>query len=204
MVSSHARDPEVGVPISGIGGIETWRDAAEFLLLGATSVQVCTAVMHFGYRIVEDMIDGLSNWLEEKGVAKVTGIVGRAVPNVTDWGKLDLRYNLKARVDYQKCIGCNLCFVACEDGAHQAIELDGPAVRTAAGETRPGPRIVDEECVGCNLCSLVCPVQGCISMARVDTYGEPLSWDEMKARGLADPYAEGDHRKNWLPGARGH
>src|SRR5207248_1815756 len=95
--------------------------------------------------------------------------------------------DVKARVDYQKCIGCNLCFIACEDGAHQAIELDGPEVRMASGQVRAGPRIVDPECVGCNLCSLVCPVQGCISMVRVDQSEEPLSWNQRKERGITEP-----------------
>ena len=183
LVSTLARDAQVGLPISGIGGIETWRDAVEFLLLGATGVQVCTAVMHYGYRIVEDLVDGLTNYLQEKGLGSVKQLVGRAVNRIDDWGNLDLRYDVKARVDYQKCIGCNLCYVACEDGAHQAIELDGPRIATG----QPGPRIVDAECVGCNLCYLVCPVQGCISMVRVDRSTEPLSWNERKARGITGP-----------------
>jgi dihydropyrimidine dehydrogenase (NAD+) subunit PreA len=187
MVSSLARDPAVGLPLSGIGGIETWRDAVEFLLLGATSVQVCTAVMHYGYRIVEDLIDGLRGYLAEKGLQSVRQLIGGAVHRIDDWGNLDLRYDVKARVDHQKCIGCNLCYVACEDGAHQAIELDGPMVRMASGQMRPGPRIVDAECVGCNLCSLVCPVQGCISMVRVDHHTETLSWNERKVRGITEP-----------------
>src|ERR687886_596722 len=104
MVSELRRDPEVGVPISGIGGIQTWRDAAEFLLLGATTVQVCTAVMHYGYRIVEDMIDGLSNYLDEKGHASVREIIGASVRRVTDWGHLDLNYKTVARIDHKLCI----------------------------------------------------------------------------------------------------
>ena len=187
MLSSLARDAQVGVPISGIGGIETWKDAVEFLLLGASSVQVCTAVMHYGYRIVEDLIDGLTAYLEEKKLARVTDIIGKAVPNVTDWGKLDLRWDVKARVDYDKCIGCNLCYVACRDGAHQAIELDGPVIKAAEGGTRPGPRVLDSECVGCNLCSLVCPAQGCISMVRVDSSTTPMNWNEFQASGLKEP-----------------
>jgi dihydropyrimidine dehydrogenase (NAD+) subunit PreA len=187
MVSALARDSQVQLPLSGIGGIETWRDAVEFLLLGASGVQVCTAVMHYGYRIVEDLIDGLSGYLRERGMKSVRELVGKAVPRIDDWGNLDLRYDVKARVDHQKCIGCNLCYVACEDGAHQAIELDGPLVRMASGGERAGPRIVDAECVGCNLCSLVCPVQGCITMERVDEGTEPLSWNQRRARGIVTP-----------------
>lgn len=175
MVSELARDPEVGVPISGIGGVQTWRDAAEFLLLGATTVQVCTAVMHYGYRIVEDMIDGLSNYLDEKGYRSVSEIVGASVRRVTDWGNLDLNYKTVARIDHSKCIQCNLCHVACEDGAHQCI----PLVRMN-GTRYP---VVDEhECVGCNLCHLVCPVPGCINMVRLDDGSNPLTWRELSAR----------------------
>jgi dihydropyrimidine dehydrogenase (NAD+) subunit PreA len=187
MVSSLARDPLVGLPISGIGGIETWRDAVEFMLLGSSGVQVCTAVMHYGYRIIEDLIDGLTGYLREKGLTRSSDLVGKAVHRIDDWGNLDLRYDVKARVDHAKCIGCNLCYVACEDGAHQAIELDGPQVKMASGLLRAGPRIVDSECVGCNLCALVCPVQGCISMVRVDRSQEELSWNERKQRGITTP-----------------
>jgi len=175
MVSELARDPEVGVPISGIGGISTWRDAAEFLLLGATNVQVCTAVMHYGYRVVEDLIDGLSNYLDEKGFSSVREIVGLSAPRVTDWGNLDLGYKTVARIDHSKCIQCNLCHVACEDGAHQCIPLV-----EVGGRRLP---VVDEaECVGCNLCYLVCPVPGCISMVRLDDGTASVSWRELASR----------------------
>jgi dihydropyrimidine dehydrogenase (NAD+) subunit PreA len=175
MVSELARDAEVGVPISGIGGISTWRDAAEFLLLGASNVQVCTAVMHHGYRIVEDMIDGLSNYMDEKGFATVGDMVGASAPRVTDWGNLDLNYKTVARIDHAKCIQCNLCHVACEDGAHQCV----PLVQVN-GKRYP---VVDEaECVGCNLCYLVCPVPGCISMVRLDDGTNPLTWREFTSR----------------------
>ena len=168
MVSEIARDPETnGKPISGIGGIGTWRDAAEFMALGAGSVQVCTAAMHYGFRIVEDMIAGLSNWMDEKGYARLEDFVGKAVPNVTDWQFLNLNYDIKARIDQDKCIQCGLCHIACEDTAHQAIlkEKDG----------KRHFEVVDDECVGCNLCMHVCPVDGCISMERVDD-GSYANW----------------------------
>jgi dihydropyrimidine dehydrogenase (NAD+) subunit PreA len=192
MLSSLARDPKIQLPISGIGGIENWRDAVEFLLLGATGLQVCTAVMHYGYRIIEDLVDGLSNYLRSKQLTSVSQLVGKSVNRIDDWGNLDLRYDVKARVDYDKCIGCNLCHIACEDGAHQAITLDGPLVKLANGQTKPGPKVIDRECVGCNLCSLVCPVQNCITMTRVDKETEQLSWNERKNRGSDEeprPYA---------------
>jgi dihydropyrimidine dehydrogenase (NAD+) subunit PreA len=171
MVSELARDPEFTIPISGIGGITTWRDATEFLLLGAGCVQVCTAVMHYGYRIVEDMIDGLSNYLDEKGFASVNEIIGKSVDRVTDWGNLDLNYKVVAHVNQENCIRCNLCYVACEDGAHQAfefIESDGQRY----------PIVIEDECVGCNLCALVCPAPGAISMIRLDDGSHPESWRE--------------------------
>jgi dihydropyrimidine dehydrogenase (NAD+) subunit PreA len=174
MVSELARDTEFNLPISGIGGINTWRDAVEFMLLGAGNVQVCTAVMHFGYRIVEDMIDGLNNYLDDKGFARVNDIIGKSVGRVTDWGNLDLNYKVIAHVNNENCIRCNLCYVACEDGAHQSFEfheVDG--VRY--------PKVIDEECVGCNLCALVCPSPGAISMVRVDEGGPTQSWRERTA-----------------------
>lgn len=171
MVSELARNPNVNVPISGIGGIGTWRDAAEFLLLGAANVQVCTAVMHYGYRIVEDMIDGLGNYLDEQGVRSVSELVGRSAERVTDWSQLDLNYEVVARVNRESCIRCNLCHIACEDGAHQCIdfeEVDGKRF----------PVVDEEECVGCNLCYLVCPAPGAISMIRIDDGTSPVTWAE--------------------------
>ncbi len=171
MVSELARDGEFKIPISGIGGINTWRDAVEFLLLGAGNVQVCTAVMHYGYRIVEDMIDGLNNYLDEKGYESVNEIIGKSVERVTDWGNLDLNYDVKAHVNKEHCIRCNLCYVACEDGAHQSFrfeEVDGKRY----------PYVLEEECVGCNLCALVCPSPGAITMKRRDDGSNPQSWKE--------------------------
>src|SRR2546430_1855151 len=120
-VSAVAADPGVKIPISGIGGIASWRDAAEFMALGAGSLQVCTAVMHYGFRIVEDLIDGLSNWMDERGHRTLADIRGRALSRVAKWEDLDLNYHLLAHIDQDKCIKCELCWTACEDGAHQAI-----------------------------------------------------------------------------------
>jgi dihydropyrimidine dehydrogenase (NAD+) subunit PreA len=173
MVSELARDSEFNIPISGIGGISNWRDAVEFLLLGAGSVQVCTAVMHYGYRIVEDMIDGLNNYLDEKGFASVNDIIGASVNRVTDWGNLDLNYVVKAHVNEENCIRCNLCYVACEDGAHQSFEF-------VESNGHRYPRVIEEECVGCNLCYLICPSPGAITMERRDDGSNPQSWREKK------------------------
>ncbi|MBP7623755.1 MAG: NAD-dependent dihydropyrimidine dehydrogenase subunit PreA [Xanthomonadales bacterium] len=161
MVAEIARDPQTaGLPISAIGGIGTWRDAAEFIALGAGNVQVCTAAMHYGFRIVEDMISGLSNWMDSKGYKTIEDFRGRATKNVTDWKFLNLKYDIKARINQDLCIQCGLCHIACEDTAHQAIlrEKDG----------KRHFEVVDDECVGCNLCMHVCPVDDCITMERVD------------------------------------
>ncbi len=134
MVAALARDPGITIPISGIGGIQNWRDAAEFIALGATSVQVCTAVMHYGYRIVEDMIDGLNRYLDDKGLASVNDLRGRAIPAFTEWGDLDMNYKVVARIDQATCIGCDLCYVACRDGAVACIGL--PERAATAGTRR--------------------------------------------------------------------
>ena len=176
----------VDIPISGIGGIGNWRDAVEFMLLGSTSVQVCTAAMHYGFRIVRDMIDGLENYLEEKGLNSAMELVGKSVPRIEDWGNLDLNYKIIARIDAEKCIGCNLCYIACEDGAHQCIRVE----ERPYGDLRHGdlpkhvPRILEDECVGCNLCALVCPVPNCISMVEVSNGRPAMSWKQLQeARG---------------------
>ena len=158
MVAEIARDPETrGLPISGIGGVTTWKDAAEFMALGAGNVQVCTAVMTYGFRIVKEMISGLSDWMERKGHANLQDFVGMAVPNVTDWQYLNLNYITKAQIDQEACIKCGRCYAACEDTSHQAIAM-----------TPERNFIVkDEECVACNLCVDVCPIEGCITMRRL-------------------------------------
>ncbi|WP_371157597.1 NAD-dependent dihydropyrimidine dehydrogenase subunit PreA [Jannaschia sp. 2305UL9-9] len=157
MVSEIARDPEThGMPISGIGGVTTWRDAAEFMTLGAGNVQVCTAAMTYGFGIVKEMTSGLSRYLDDKGMT-VADLVGRAVPNVTDWKHLNLNYVTKARISQDDCIKCGRCYAACEDTSHQAISMS--ADRTF--------EVIDAECVACNLCVDVCPVQDCITMERL-------------------------------------
>ena len=166
MVAEIARDAETqGLPISGIGGITTWRDAAEFIALGCGSVQVCTAAMTYGFRIVEEMKSGLSRWMDEKGYATLEDFRGLAVPNVTDWQFLNLNYVTKARIDQDSCIKCGRCYAACEDTSHQAIMKEKDGKRHF--------EVMNDECVACNLCVEVCPVEDCITMERQTTGTDP-------------------------------
>src|SRR3546814_2771395 len=146
MLWEIARDPYFGVlPIASIGGIANWRDAAEFRTLGAGSVQVCTAAMHKGFKIVEDMIDGLGYWMDEKGYRTLDDFRAAAIPNVTDWQQLDMNYEIVARINQDLCIKCGLCHVACEDTSHQAV-----AAQKENGSRRY--EVIDTACDGCNLC----------------------------------------------------
>lgn len=193
MVKNCAQHPDVRLPISGIGGIENWRDAVEHILLGASSVQVCTAAMHFGFGIIREMTAGLEQYMVEKGFNTIYDFVGKALPNVLHWEDLNMKYKVTANINEDKCIGCQLCYTACEDGAHQAIKLN-------AG-TRV-PEIIEENCVGCNLCSLVCPVEQCITMERTDAGTEHLTWKERTAAGTAPTEFEDEKaggRHHWVP-----
>ena len=144
------RDGIPGVEISGIGGIETWEDAAEFLLLGSTTLQVTTSIMQYGYRIVEDMKNGLEHYMEEQGVDSLMDLIGVANANIIPAENLDRDYVLYPDIDTEKCIGCGRCYVSCYDGAHQAISWD---------EENRKPSCDHNKCVGCHLCALVCPVK---------------------------------------------
>jgi dihydropyrimidine dehydrogenase (NAD+) subunit PreA len=175
MVAEIARHGETqGRPISGIGGITDWRDAVDFLALSASNVQVCTAAMVYGFKIIDDLVDGLGNFLDDKGMGSVADLVGRAVPSVTDWQHLNLNYVEKAVIDQDLCIKCGRCHIVCEDTSHQAI------TQTVNGERHF--EVIDEECVGCNLCVSVCPVDGCITMQPLTSgvdprTGRPISGD---------------------------
>jgi dihydropyrimidine dehydrogenase (NAD+) subunit PreA len=186
------------------------------MLLGCGTVQVCTAAMHYGFRIVEDMTDGLSNWMDSKGFVTIDDFRGRSLPRVTDWKHLDLNYKIVARINPEKCIGCDLCYTACWDGAHQCIHLDRqspngpvkpadierasrarivntPVSKSAQEALDPAntpphriPRVDEEECVGCNLCWLVCPVEGCITMEKIDLGKPSESWEQRCAKGACN------------------
>jgi len=173
MINEIAKDSITrNLEISAIGGIATWRDAAEFISLGASGVQVCTAAMLYGFRIVEDMIDGLSEFMDEKGYKSIEDFKGLAVKNAVDWNDLNMNYDLKAVIDTDRCIECGRCHIACEDTSHQAISLTPKAEGGNLFEVK------EEECVGCNLCMHVCPVPQCITMKPVDNGLPPMTWPE--------------------------
>jgi dihydropyrimidine dehydrogenase (NAD+) subunit PreA len=178
MVAEIARDAATaGLPISGIGGITTWRDAAEFIAMGCGTVQVCTAAMVYGFKIVQDMCSGLSNFMDEKGYASIADFQGRAVPTVKNWNQLNLNHVEKAVIDQGTCIQCGRCHVVCEDTSHQAIFA-----------TKNGQRhfeVNDAECVGCNLCVSICPVPGTISMRKL----QPGETDARTGRVIDGSYA---------------
>ncbi len=179
MVAEIARNPETAnLPISGIGGVTTWRDAAEFMALGAGNVQVCTAVMTYGFKIVQEMISGLSQWMDEKGHTSTADFVGMATPNVTDWQYLNLNHVTKAVINEDDCIKCGRCYAACEDTSHQAIAMSEDRVFT----------VKEDECVACNLCVNVCPVENCITMRTLEA-GE---MDERTEQPVSADYG------NWL------
>ena len=185
MVAEIARHPETrGMPISGIGGVTTWRDAAEFLALGAGNVQVCTAAMTYGFKVVQEMISGLSQYLDEKEMA-LSDLIGRAVPNFVEWQDLNLNYVTKARINQDDCIKCGRCYAACEDTSHQAILM------------KPGRvfEVNDAECVACNLCVNVCPVEDCITMEQM-----PLGEVDPRTGRPVAPYANWQTHPN-NPGA---
>lgn len=173
MVAEIARNPATkDLNISAIGGIETWKDAAEFIALGANALQVCTAAMLYGFRIVDDMIAGLEDYMDSKGYQSIEDFRGKAVANTVDWNALNMNFDTKAFIDPDKCIECGRCHIACEDTSHQAIRFD-----TNENGSRSFT-VIDDDCVGCNLCAHVCPVPDCIDMREVETDKPVMTWPE--------------------------
>ena len=144
------------VPISGMGGIETWQDAAEFMALGCGTVQVTTAVMQYGYRIVDDLIDGLKRYLARKGFSSVSALVGKALPLVVQASALDRATKQFPRFLHERCVGCGRCITSCFDGGHQALRCNEKRVPVMDGK----------KCVGCQLCVLVCPAKAIVAGTR--------------------------------------
>jgi dihydropyrimidine dehydrogenase (NAD+) subunit PreA len=153
-IAEMASNRGLGLPLSGIGGVETWIDALEYLLVGASTVQVTTGIIHYGYGIVEDMIEGLSDYMTARGVRRVSELVGGALPRLFETGAFDVRRQGIARYDLDRCVGCGQCYVVCRDAGGQALEWD-------AGKRRP--RQSEDKCLSCMVCSFVCPVTDLIT-----------------------------------------
>ena len=153
-IAAMAQNDELGLPLSGIGGIETWIDALEYMLLGASTIQVTTGIMHYGYRIVEDMMEGLSDFMAERGINRISDLVGIALPNLHETDAFDLERQGIAQYDMDLCIGCGQCYIVCMDAAGQALEWDAESRR---------PSLIEDKCLSCMLCNFVCPVPGLIS-----------------------------------------
>ena len=147
-ILAMAKNPIMkNVQYSGIGGIETWRDALEFIQLGCRNVQVCTAVMQYGYRIIDDMIEGLQAYMAGRGIEKLEDLVGELLPKFFLPSDLDRNTVVYPKFDRAKCIGCGRCYISCADGGHQALRFDADRK----------PQLIASRCVGCHLCRLVCP-----------------------------------------------
>ena len=163
-ISDLANAPELaGCHISGMGGIENWYSAMEFLLLGAGSLQITTAVMQYGYRIIKDLVGGLRGYMVEHGIRNLYQVKGGALRAIVDLDDLERDTVLFPVFDLKKCVGCGRCQLSCFDGGHQAIAFDP--------ETRK-PSLNGAKCVGCHLCRLVCPC-GAIGTAARRVYREP-------------------------------
>lgn len=148
----------VGIPISGTGGATTWQDVVEFMLVGAGNVQFCTAVMRDGYRIIDDLKDGLTNYLEDKGMSSPSELIGRTLPKLATHDELSREYKVVAEVNRKTCVKDDLCYITCRDAGHEAIELDKERL----------PVIDEEKCVGCGLCVAICPVWDCVKLKKVE------------------------------------
>ncbi len=153
-IAEMAQCAEFALPLSAMGGVETWIDALEYLLVGATTVQATTGIIKYGYRIVQDMIEGLSDYMSARGITRAEDLIGKALPNLTSTDHFDLTRQGIAAYDTERCVGCGQCYIVCRDAGGQALDWDEPARR---------PKLVEEKCLSCMICSFICPVPGLIS-----------------------------------------
>jgi dihydropyrimidine dehydrogenase (NAD+) subunit PreA len=174
-IADMAKCQELSLPLSAIGGAETWVDALEYLLAGAWTVQVTTGIIHYGYRIVEDMIEGLSDYLSARGMKRAQELIGKALPNLQETDKFDLDRQGRADYDLDRCVGCGQCFIVCRDAGGQALEWSARKRR---------PRLVEEKCLSCMICQFVCPVPGLISFKEM-----PKGW-QRRPTAIMDPSLE--------------
>jgi len=171
-IAAMAQNKDLRLPLSGIGGIETWIDALEYLLVGATTVQVTTGIIHYGYQIVEDMIEGLSDYMAERKISRVSDLIGKALPKLKTTDNFDLKRQGIAEYELDKCIGCGQCFTVCRDAGGQALEWDAQKRR---------PKLIEEKCLSCMICNFVCPVDNLIKFKEM-----PKEWKRRPTR-LMDP-----------------
>ena len=167
-IADMAQCDKLALPLSGIGGIETWVDALEYILLGSSTIQVTTGIMHYGYRIVEDMVEGLSDFMVQRGVTKVGDLVGKALPNLKTTDHFDLNRQGITQYDLDKCVGCGQCYIVCTDAAGQALEWD---------EVERRPSLIEDKCLSCMLCSFVCPVPELIAFKEM-----PAEWNRAETQ----------------------
>ncbi len=171
-IAEMAQCAELALPLSAMGGVETWVDALEYLLVGATTVQVTTGVIKYGYRIVEDMIEGLGDYLAGRGILRAMDLVGRALPNLKTTDRFDLDRQGIASYDLDQCVGCGQCYIVCRDAGGQALEWEAEKRR---------PKLTEEKCLSCMICSFICPVPSLISFKEM-----PKGWRRDPTR-MMDP-----------------
>ncbi|MCP5050361.1 MAG: NAD-dependent dihydropyrimidine dehydrogenase subunit PreA [bacterium] len=161
-IAEMAKNKDLGLPISGMGGIETWMDALEYILMGSSTIQVCTGIIHYGYGLVHDLIEGLSDYMEMRGIERVSDLVGKSLPNLCNPEEIELQRQGVVEYDLDKCIGCGQCLVVCDDAGGQCLTWDHKTRR---------PHLIEEKCLSCMVCKFVCPVDELI------TYKEmPAGW----------------------------
>jgi dihydropyrimidine dehydrogenase (NAD+) subunit PreA len=176
-IAEMAQCQDLGLPLSGIGGIETWIDALAYFLLGAATVQVTTGIIHYGYRIVEDMIEGITDFMLTKGVTRIADLVGQAIPNLKTTDHFELNRQGVADYNLEHCIGCGQCLIVCNDAGGQALEWN---------TARRRPSLIENKCLSCMICSFVCPIPGLITFKEM-----PQGWKRNETRVL-DPSLEND------------
>jgi len=161
-IAEMAQCAELGLPLSAMGGVETWIDALEYLLVGATTVQVTTGIIKYGYRIIRDILEGLSDYMVSRGITRVEDLIGKALPKLQTTDHFDLERQGVAAYDMDRCVGCGQCFIVCRDAGGQALEWDA--------ETRR-PKLVEDKCLSCMICSFICPVPDLITLKEM-----PKGW----------------------------
>jgi dihydropyrimidine dehydrogenase (NAD+) subunit PreA len=188
-IAEMADCEELSLPLSGIGGIETWVDALEYLLLGASTIQVTTGIIHHGYRIVEDMIEGLSDFMAAKKISRVADLVGRALPHLKTTDHFDLKRQGIALYDLDRCVGCGQCYLVCRDAGGQALDWDAATRR---------PQLIEDKCLSCMICSFICPVNGLIQFKEM-----PQQWHRREPPVLGEKHADELVHKPFIPSTQG-